>query len=53
MKIKLLVGAITKFILGVALVSVMIFLPAGTCSYFNGYRDYKQKVKFRLIPFIW
>ena len=37
MTIKLFVGAITKFMLGVALVGVLIFLPAGTFSYFNGW----------------
>ena len=37
MTIKLFVGAITKFILGVALVGALIFLPAGTFSYFNGW----------------
>ena len=34
---KLFVGAIAKFILGVLLVGVLIFLPAGTFSYFNGW----------------
>lgn len=29
--------AITKFLLGVALVGLLIFLPAGTFSYFNGW----------------
>lgn len=37
MTIKLFVGAITKFMLGVALVGALIFLPAGTFSYFNGW----------------
>ena len=37
MTIKLFVGAITKFMLGVALVGVLIFLPAGTFLYFNGW----------------
>lgn len=34
---KLFLGAITKFLFGVALVGVLIFLPAGTFSYFNGW----------------
>lgn len=34
---KLFVGAITKFLLGVVLVGVLIFLPAGTFSFFNGW----------------
>jgi len=34
---KLFFGAITKFLLGVALVGLLIFLPAGTFSYFNGW----------------
>ncbi len=37
MAIKLFLGAITKFLLGVALVGLLIFLPAGTFSYFNGW----------------
>lgn len=37
MTIKLFVGAITKFLLGVVLVGLLIFLPAGTCFYFNGW----------------
>ena len=37
MDMKLFIGAITKFILGVALVGLLIFLPAGTFSYFNGW----------------
>jgi protein-S-isoprenylcysteine O-methyltransferase Ste14 len=34
---KLFLAAITKFLFGVALVGVLIFLPAGTFSYFNGW----------------
>ena len=37
MTLKLFLGAITKFLLGVALVGLLIFLPAGTFSYFNGW----------------
>ena len=37
MTIKLFVQAITKFILGVVLVGLLIFLPAGTFSYTNGW----------------
>ena len=37
MTMKLFLGAITKFLLGVALVGVLIFLSAGTFSYFNGW----------------
>ena len=37
MTIKLFLGAITKFLLGVILVGTLIFLPAGTFSYFNGW----------------
>lgn len=37
MKIKLFFQAIIKFVLGVALVGVLIFLPAGTISFFNGW----------------
>ena len=37
MTMKLFLGAIIKFLLGVALVGLLIFLPAGTFSYFNGW----------------
>lgn len=37
MTMKLFLVAITKFLLGVILVGVLIFLPAGTFSYFNGW----------------
>lgn len=33
---KLFFGAITKFLLGVVLVGLLIFLPAGSFAYFNG-----------------
>ncbi len=34
---KLFISAITKFLLGVALVGLLIFLPAGSLSFFNGW----------------
>ena len=34
---KLLVSAITKFILGIVLVGLLIFIPAGTIKYINGW----------------
>ena len=37
MTMKLFLVAITKFLLGVALVGALIFLPAGTFSFFNGW----------------
>lgn len=37
MTMKLFLSAITKFLLGIALVGALIFLPAGTFSYFNGW----------------
>jgi protein-S-isoprenylcysteine O-methyltransferase Ste14 len=37
MTIKLFFQAIAKFILGLVLVGVLIFLPAGTVSFFNGW----------------
>ncbi|MBO5275322.1 MAG: isoprenylcysteine carboxylmethyltransferase family protein [Clostridia bacterium] len=37
MTVKLFIQAITKFILGVVLVGVLIFLPAGTLAFFNGW----------------
>ncbi len=37
MTMKLFLQAITKFLLGIVLVGVLIFLPAGTFSFFNGW----------------
>ena len=37
MTVKLFFSAITKFLLGVVLVGILIFLPAGTLNYFNGW----------------
>lgn len=37
MTTKLFIQAITKFILGAVLVGLMVFLPAGTFSFFNGW----------------
>ncbi len=37
MTFKLFAQAITKFLLGVVLVGALIFLPAGTVSFFNGW----------------
>lgn len=37
MTAKLFVGAIIKFLLGVVLVGLLLFLPAGTISFFNGW----------------
>ncbi len=37
MTVKLFVGAILKFLLGIVLVGVLIFLPAGTLVFFNGW----------------
>lgn len=37
MTLKLFISAITKFILGVALVGLLIFLPAGTLSFWGGW----------------
>ena len=37
MSFKLFFEAITKFLLGIILVGLLIFLPAGTFSYFNGW----------------
>lgn len=37
MDIRLFMGAITKFLLGVILVGLLIFLPAGTLFYCNGW----------------
>ena len=37
MNVKLFAGAVTKFLLGVILTGVLIFLPAGTFNYFGGW----------------
>ena len=37
MTLKLFISAITKFLLGIGLVGVLIFLPAGSLSFFNGW----------------
>lgn len=37
MTLKLFISAITKFILGIGLVGLLIFLPAGSMSFFNGW----------------
>lgn len=37
MNIKLLLEAITKFLLGLVLVCLLLFVPAGTINYFNGW----------------
>jgi hypothetical protein len=37
MTFKLFISATTKFLLGVVLVGLLIFLPAGSFSYFNGW----------------
>ena len=37
MTLKLFISAITKFLLGVALVGLLIFVPAGSLLFFNGW----------------
>lgn len=37
MKFKLFINAISKFLLGIILVGLLIFLPAGSFSYFGGW----------------
>ena len=34
---KLIINALTKFLLGAVLLGVLIFLPAGTIEYFGGW----------------
>lgn len=61
---KLLIIALAKFICGLLLVGLLIFLPAIIIVRLKdeedlltrelpGYAEYKQKVKYRIIPFIW
>ena len=37
MTLKLFLGALTKFLIGIVLVGLLIFLPAGSFTYFNGW----------------
>ena len=37
MTVKLFISAITKFLLGVVLVGLLLFLPAGTLNWFGGW----------------
>ena len=37
MSMKLFVQAITKFVFGVVLIGILVFFPAGTFSFFNGW----------------
>ena len=37
MTLKLFLGALTKFSIGIVLVGLLIFLPAGSFTYFNGW----------------
>ena len=66
MSSKRFIQAITKYLLGVVLVGVLIFLAypfiiikrlKGEEEFLekelDGYREYKQKVKHRLLPFVW
>ena len=34
-KFKLLINALSKFLLGIALITMLLFLPAGTFNYIN------------------
>ena len=45
MNVKLFAEAVTKFLLGVILVGILIFIPAGTIKFFNG-------ILFMIILFI-
>ena len=49
----LLAQALGKFLLGVVLLGVLIFLPAWSLRYWQGYAEYKKKVKYRILPYIW
>lgn len=60
MKSNLLFQALTKFFLGVILLGILIFLPAGSFHYWQGWLllgvlfvPIKQRVKYKVLPFIW
>ena len=76
---KLFFQSITKFLLGIIILGLLIFLPAGSFHYWQGwllmgipliakrirneeavleqglegYSKYKQRVKYKVLPFIW
>ena len=37
MNMKLFIGALTKFLLGIVLLVILIFVPAGSFRYYNGW----------------
>ena len=83
MNTKLFIQAITKYVLGVLIVGGLLFIPAKSFEYWNGwlfmgllfipiiigkrikneekvlekdlkgYTEYKKKVKYKVIPFVW
>lgn len=64
MTLKLFIQAFTKFLLGLLLVGLMLFYVPIIVKRIrneeqvlerelNGYAEYKQRVRYRLIPFIW
>ena len=68
MTVKSFVSAVMKFLLGVVLADGLIFLSAGNLAFCNGWLlmgilfipmflagcgAYMQKVRYRLIPFVW
>lgn len=61
-RLQLLARAVAVYVFTVLLLSVLLFLSAGTLHYpgaqrlmegLPGYADYTQRVRWRLIPFIW
>jgi protein-S-isoprenylcysteine O-methyltransferase Ste14 len=52
-----LLGSITGLIIGVCIIAVLIFRIAGEekmlIEELNGYAEYRQRVKYRMLPFIW
>lgn len=52
MTTKLLLQSLTKFFLGFIIIGLLI-LEAVLEQGLEGYGEYKQKVKYRILPFIW
>ena len=63
MTFKLFFQALTKFVMGVVVVGALLFVPVIALRIRNeeqvlerdlkGYTEYKQRVRYKVIPFIW
>ena len=63
MTFKLFFQALTKFVLEVVVVGALLYVPVMALRIRNeehvlerdlkGYKEYKQQVRYKVIPFIW